>query len=733
MAGAAPTPPYEYKSNFPDTLLPCLEYKDSRTIALKIAAPADAQGLLGSRAAAAAVDSFELRSGAGRFGMHARLDSASVKVGEWYYRVTAPCNAGPGDYDLYSPDGVLVERNMTHVADVVALEPTLGPVVPEKGLRGSTYEMALQGSGLIFGALPDAATYVSSPVPAYLERGAARMGLSFRTAPSPYRASYGFHVPETADTGAYRLVVERADGHRTIREDAFRVWIPPEPRVSRIDPDSLANSIQTTFTITGADMDFGVLTGSATYMGLEAVREVFLRHGDRSVSTQAYPIPPAGPGPVIGMKASFLTPIDFPQGPCDLGIVLKGRTDTTLVKDAIKVVSPGLPKLLSFSPQVAGRMPFRGVISTEWFPTQAWGWTYALHKDRTWIPGRYIQQNRETLSMEFPVSYGMEAGPYELVAVTQTQDTLRLVDAITLQEPGIGRVPEDRLQIGKQGRVLAEILHPGFAMELISDPPTPGSSTIGPGYRTELERTALCRGSDCIEAVSKQCDGASLRAEFLIPPDKEPGIYDLVAVTATPVLTLEKKGAVLAAPPGYLPVTPKAEYGFPGPYWRFLPDEYAQWGMWQADTFCPLSGFALETPEPGLAYSDGIFSWKTALADTGWHYLKLASAGSCNAKAYLAVRIEDYTVTGIVRRNKSGRSAAAGPALLSIGPDSFRIRLDTDASAELVGLDGRRWAAYRGLRAGIGDLAIPAQAPKRGLLLCRVTGPNGRSWIRLLR
>jgi hypothetical protein len=728
-----PAPAYEYKSNFPDTLLPCLEYKDSRTRILKIAAPADAQGILGSRAAAAAADSFELRGEAGRFGMHARLDSASVQVGEWYYRVTAPCNARPGNYDLYSPDGALVERNMTHVADVAMLEPTLGPVVPEKGLRGSTYEMALQGAGLIFGTLPAAPAFVSSPVPAYLERGGARMDLAFRSAPSPYRAGYWFHVPEAADTGAYRLVVERADGHKTIREGAFRVWIPPEPRVSRIDPDSLANSIQTTFNITGTDMDFGVLTGSATYMSLEAVQEVFLRHGNRSVSTQAYPIPPIGSGPFTGMKASFLTPIDFPQGKCDLGIVLKGRTDTTLVKDAISVVSPGLPKLLSFSPQVAGRMPFWGVIGTEWFPTQAGAWTYALHKDRTWIPGRFIRKDRETLSMEFPASYEMEAGPYELVAVTQTRDTLRLADAITLQEPHIEHVPEDRLQLGKQGSVLAEILHPGFAMELISDPPTPGSSTLGPGYGTGLERTALCRGSDCIESVSKQCDGVSLRADFLIPPQKEPGLYDLVAVTTTPALNLERKSAVLAAPSGYLPVTPKAEYGFPGAYWRFLPDEYAQWSMWQADTFCPLSGFALETPEPGLSYSDGIFNWKTALADTGWHYLKLASAGSCSAKTYLAVRIEDYTVSGIVRRDGSGRPAAAGPTLISIGPESFRIRLDTDASAELVGLDGRRWAVYRGLRSGVRDLAIPAQAPKRGLLLCRVTGPDGRSWIRLLR
>jgi hypothetical protein len=722
LALAAVTPGHAaYAELFQDTLLPGLEYLVAKgpggipyPVSLKTAASNPG-------------DTLELRGNG---------DRIPVEDVNYAWMVTLTYQAKAGDYDLYTIKGRLVEKKVTTVAAVGRQKPALARIIANQGLRGGRYLLTTSAvSGLPYGPLPAAGTFTSALKAAYLLLGSARIDLVPSQYGNAYRQDFSMQAPAQADTGWYALVLERADGVTTVLAQAFRIWVPPRPTVDKIEPDELALGIASTLTITGTGLEYGVLQGSYTVVDRAVVKDVFLRNGNVTLTAQEYPIAGGIWQPLRGISAKFLAPLGSPVGKYDLGIVINGRQDTTVVTDAVTVVTGPSPKLLSISPAITGRHPFQGVIDVQWAGIGFDKALYQLRKGSSVIPGLYAWEQEGKVMVDFKAGAATDTGAYDLEVTMLTGGSpLVLKGAVAISLSAIGQVSGRGMRAGENSSFDTEILYRDFDMDMLVDPATQASSTT---RVLNVRRLSLCQGGDCLEAHADYAYASAFEAHVYVPATQTPGLYDLSLTTYDPNRTIEKKGAVLISPPGSLPLTPiipKANFREgPDAYWSLFVDSLSTWAIETGALTCAAGDFFVEHPPAGLTYANGAFTWRPGASDTGYVYLTLASAGSCGEKRYMALKVSPKKGTAIRPRVIEAHGAGTGATVLAAGPASFRIRLAQASSLEVTTLDGRSVATYPSLAAGEHSLALPALGAARGLLLCRVRQGGRNGWLRLIR
>jgi hypothetical protein len=267
-----------------------------------------------------------------------------------------PSDADPGSYDAYSPSGTLLERNVTFVLDVGKIVPRLN-VARGRGMRGNKFiALTGNGTGLPFGPLP---TTASAPYLPAVSRFALEHGkdtIPILSPKYPYtgqnindivQGPYHFYgmveIPLTASFGSYRLVVERNDGIRTIVDSVFEVIQPPAPANVTVTPDSLRAGDGVTMELTGLNLEYGTLSGSFVNLDRTQFRGAYLRHGTSIVSANDLELgvrKSTSLGWVTPILAKFAVPASFPVGPCDLGIEIAARGDTTYFPGIVYVRDP---------------------------------------------------------------------------------------------------------------------------------------------------------------------------------------------------------------------------------------------------------------------------------------------------------------------------------------------------------------------------------------------------------
>lgn len=688
-----------YQALLPDTLLPASMHS------FPVAIPASNQP------GTAPFDTVLLRNG----GTSLALVPLNSTVG-FFYQLSVPLQARPGVYDAYNKGGTLLERSVTVVADLAAKPPTLLSLSKTQGVRGMTYNVEVKAMGLAFGPIPASGPFRSDVRIAYLQRGSARIQVGFDEATSPYAMTFRIVISGQSDTGAYDLTVERSDGTKSIKPGAFRVYVPAKPEIRTVTPDSLQIGTGGILTLAGVNMEYGVQVGSFVELDRDLVRHIALRKGDIVYPASGYPT--LGMGPGLALKAAFYAPFNIPGGTYDVEMAVNGRDDIALLKDAVRVISPGPLRILSVTPSHAGRVLTRLEITLANYFGPSASLAFTLVKGGARIPGSQYGREEHTFQVDFDLA-GADSGSYELLIGGLTSP-LSLPGALRVGPPAIGRIQPPRLMAASIAELGVGILSRDFEMEIISNPGMPASLT---NRVPNIRRASLCRGGDCVEGRATVWRGEEVGISFTAPIGQPAGVYDLELTTLTPVLKLLRKSAVLIAPLNHEPLTP--EDGAAS-HWTVAADSLLRLDLRAAGSTCPGDAYTLDQAPSGMLLSGGVLAWRPRPADTGWNHVSVQQQPGCPFGAFLAIRVEPKPGVAI-RRETALPAGAASPGLMA---GSFRISLDQPASLELHGLDGRMVARFPELEAGVHLLPLPA-ASGRGVLLCRVRGGGGESWLRL--
>lgn len=706
-----------YKDLLPDTLLPGKQYALVYNYALG--------------------DTIDLKGS----GTTIRLVADKSSTLGWVYKFTPQTNSGAGYYSAYSPKGIRLESNVTFIPNMYALIPRIIKTISwDYGFRGYSYSIQIESMGLAFGPLQDTGAFIPNLRSASLELSGSKIPLSIRSGGNPYLQVFDFLVPQTVDTGSYRLVLERMDGIQTGKDSVFRIREPrPLPKIEKVTPDSLTLGVGGSISISGINMDFGILQGSGTVpLDRKIVKDVQLRRGNQVLS--AYDFPNLGPisNPLTNtINATFYPPVDFIPGIFDLAVILHGSADTAFLRDAVRVVPRPELKLLSSSPAEVGKLlTFVLSINAENIWEDISGLEFFLSHGTQVLFGVLASTDPKPLQVRFEPQGKFDTGAYDLNVRVKSKKTYILENALRIVPPTIGNLSPMVFAAGRDDSMKIEMLYRDYDNQIITNVAGQVSPTITPN----ILQVNLCKSTNCFYGNNFRHDNNSmytyawdpaLLVDFFPPIIQSPGVYDLAVTIQDPILTLIKKSAIVIPSPGFQAWLPEAIKGVPTTHWSISAGTLSALTI-PSSNRCPGTTYKLLNAPTGMGINNGTLIWNPTKEDTGWHNILLATSESCTEHLFLAVHV-DNDASASLKYSDRVHEMTSNSRLEAVNSNGFRINLSRPATLKLLSLEGKILENYEFLGMGIHSLSFPKSISSRNILLCRIQENNFVEWIRIIR
>ena len=653
-----------------------------------------------------------------------------------FYTLSIPYQAKAGFYDIYNRAGKLIESQVTFIANVNLITPLITKSSKLRGLRNMEYTVTFSGIGLPFGPLPLTGNFIPDVAIANLKKGSLSIPLALISGTNPYSQAFTFPIPADADTGSYALTVERMNGVRTIMLNAIQVWIPPKPVIDSVRPDTLYVDEEGAIGLRGTNMAFDVAvekytSGGITYLlnatlDREMVQEVFLRKDGYTLKAKNYGFYNVNKFPYNYIPASFLPTQAFPLGLYDVGLVLNGRTDTSFLRQGLRLIGTGTPALKLMGPSTMGRYGVEANIHGSHLHGDLRRATFWLKHGSTVAKGNFIRGTEFNVWVNYSVPPGSDTGYYDVIAELDG-NSLVIPAGMHVMLPEIGWLRPTGAQAGALTDLEFAVENVDYGWYLSTSPDSSGLTKPKPN----LKSARYCQGSNCFNGTLSGFGQYGVQAAIAPKSTQLPGLYDLEAVQLSDGVVLRKPKALLLSPPGLYPLVFYDEVHLSA-YFSLTIDStftltlpnYLKCGQYEYRLADPVA--------KGLVFLDGKLSWTPTMSDTGVSYITLTpTVSGCSEGLFLALLVQGKSITGLMPKiaEKSQRSRAA---FWSHRNGQLEIHLAEPASLEIWSVQGRILGAYSNLTVGRHTLFIPASANNHGLLLCRVRQESGVSWLQTL-